>query len=250
MTPRPMVAYYRVSTQQQKRSGLGLLAQQDAVRKYVEANPGELVAELIEIESGRNSARPKLAEALRLCRVYDAKLMIARLDRLARNVALIAKLMEARVDFVAADFPLANRFTIHILAAVAEYEAKLISERTKAAMAAAKARGRKFGGTRGSQLYRFSAAARSARNRAERERAKARALDFAPLLCELRDRGESIHGIAAQLTLMEIETPRGKSVWRYGTVRRMFEYAGERMPKLRVSRRSASERQSILTDPL
>jgi DNA invertase Pin-like site-specific DNA recombinase len=156
---RPLVAYYRVSTQQQKRSALGLLAQQDAVRRYIEANPGNVIAELTEIESGRNSARPKLAEALCLCRVYDAKLVIARLDRLARNTALIAKLMETAVEFVAADFPLANRFTIHILAAVAEYEAKLISERTKAAMAAAKARGRKFGGIRGAaHLYRFLAA--------------------------------------------------------------------------------------------
>src|SRR3984885_4051102 len=103
---------------------------------------------------------------------------------------MIAGLLESDVDFIAADFPLANRFTIHILAAVAEYEAKLISERTKAAMTAAKVRGRKFGGMRGSPPYRFSAAARSARIRAERERAKVRALDFAPLLCALRDRGE------------------------------------------------------------
>jgi DNA invertase Pin-like site-specific DNA recombinase len=245
MTPRPLVAYYRVSTQQQKRSGLGLLAQQDAVRRYVEANSGNLIAELTEIESGRNSARPKLAESLWLCRVYEAKLVIARLDRLARNTALIAKLMETRVDFVAADFPLANRFTIHILAAVAEYEAKLMSERTKAAMTAAKLRGRKFGGMRGAHLYRFSAAARSARNRAERELARVRALDFAPLLCALRDRGETIYGIAAQLTLMGIETPRGKGIWRSGTVRQMFERAGERLPKLRASRRSASARLAM-----
>lgn len=248
MTPRPLVAYYRVSTRQQKRSGLGLLAQQDAVRRYIEANPGNLIAELTEVESGRKSSRPKIAEALWLCRVYDAKLVIARLDRLARSAALIAKLLETGVDFVAADFPLANRFTIHILAAVAEYEAKLISERTRAAMAAAIARGRKFGGRRTPDGYPYLAAARSASHRAHREKAKARALDFAPLLCELRDRGETIHGIAVQLTLMEIATPRGKDVWRYGMVRRMFEYAGERLPKPRVNRRLASGRQSLLIE--
>ena len=125
---------------------------------------------------------------------------------------------------------------------MAEYEAKLISERTKAAMTAAKVRGREFGGMRGSHLYRFSAAARSARNRVERERAKARALDFDPLLCALRDRGETIYGIAAQLTLMGIETPRGKGVWHSDTVRQMFEYAGERVPKFRCNRRSPSTR--------
>jgi DNA invertase Pin-like site-specific DNA recombinase len=145
MNAKPIVAYYRVSTRQQERSGLGLLAQQDAIRRYVAANRCKVLAELTEVESGRNDGRPKLAEALWFCRVYDAKLVIARLDRLARSTAMIAGLMKSGVDFVAADMPLANRFTIHILAAVAEYEARLISQRTKAAFAAAKARGRKFG---------------------------------------------------------------------------------------------------------
>ena len=145
MSDQPLVVYYRVSTEQQKRSGLGLLAQQDSVHRYIAASPGRVLAELTEIESGRSRDRPQLKEALRLCRIYSAKLIIARLDRLARSVAMIAGLLESDVDFVAADMPLANRFTIHILAAVAEYEARLISERTKAAFAAAKARGRKFG---------------------------------------------------------------------------------------------------------
>ena len=141
MSDKSLVVYYRVSTEQQKRSGLGLLAQQDSVRRYIAANPGRVLAELTEIESGRSKDRPQLKEALRLCRVYDATLLIARLDRLARSVSMIAGLLESDVVFVAADMPLANRFTIHILAAVAEYEARLISERTRAAFSAAKAQG-------------------------------------------------------------------------------------------------------------
>jgi DNA invertase Pin-like site-specific DNA recombinase len=191
MTDRLLVVYYRVSTQQQKRSGLGLLAQQDSVRRYIKANPGRVLAEVIEIESGRSRDRPQLKEALRLCRVYNARLIIARLDRLARSVGMIAGLLESDVDFVAADMPLANRFTIHVLAAAAEYEARLISDRTKAAFATAKARGRKFGNPR-SETHRFSDAVRKARVRAERDRSKRRALEFAPLLCELRDRGQTI----------------------------------------------------------
>jgi len=242
MTGTPLVAYYRVSTEQQKRSGLGLLAQREAVRRYIEANPGRLIAEVTGIESGRNSNRPKLAEALWLCRLHDAKLVVARLDRLARNVALVSRLMETNVDFVAADMPLANRFTVHILASVAEYESRLISQRVRAAIAIAKERGRKFCGYRGEKPPTFSPAAQRARTKAERERAKARALDFAPLLCTLRDHGETIQGIARQLTLLGIETPKGRTNWSRGQVQGMFMYVGERLPKLRVSRRTEAER--------
>ena len=243
MIDRLFVVYYRVSTQQQKRSGLGLLAQQDSARRYIKDNPGRLIAEVTEIESGRLSHRPQLNEALRLCRVYDAKLIIARLDRLARSVAMIAGLLESDVDFVAADMPLANRFTIHILAAVAEYEARLISDRTKAAFAAAKARGRKFGNPR-PETHKFSDIARKARARAERERSKKRALKFAPLLCELRDRGRTIQEIAQHLTALGVDRPRGGNAWGHNTVRRMFEHAGERKPKSRFGRRAQAMRAS------
>jgi DNA invertase Pin-like site-specific DNA recombinase len=243
MSDRPLVIYYRVSTKQQKRSGLGLLAQQDSARRYGEANPGRVLAELTEIESGRSRDRPQLKEALRLCRVYGAKLVVARLDRLARSVSMIAALMESDVDFAAADMPLANRFTIHILAAVAEYEARLISERTKAAFAAAKARGRKFRNPR-PETQRFPPTAIRARVRAERERSKKRALDFLPLLCELRDRGLTIQEIAEHLTAIGVARPRGGNAWGHGTVRRMFEHAGERKPKARFGRRSAALRRN------
>ena len=113
-------------------------AQQAAVANYIRANPGQLVAEYLETRSALKGDRPKLAEALQLCRILNAILLIARLDRLARNVAMIAQLTESGVDFVATDFPNANRFTLHILAAIAEHESRLNSERVKAAIAAAR----------------------------------------------------------------------------------------------------------------
>jgi DNA invertase Pin-like site-specific DNA recombinase len=143
------VAYYRVSTARQGRSGLGLAAQQAAVHEHLNGGKWRIVAEFTEVESGKRADnRPKLAEALAACRVHGATLIIAKLDRLARNVAFVSNLMEAGVDFEAVDFPAANRLTVHILAAVAEHEARMISERTKAALAAAKRRGVKLGGIR------------------------------------------------------------------------------------------------------
>ena len=134
-------AYYRVSTQQQGRSGLGLAAQQEQVRRHVANVGGSLLAEHIEIESGKVNARPVLAAAIEECRREKSVLIIAKLDRLARNVAFVSNLMEAKVEFLALDAPFANRLMIHILAAVAEHERELISQRTKAALKAAKARG-------------------------------------------------------------------------------------------------------------
>jgi DNA invertase Pin-like site-specific DNA recombinase len=111
------VAYYRVSTKQQDRSGLGLEAQRASVRNFIKSVSGALFAEFTEVESGTRAHRPQFIEALRICRVYSATIVIARLDRLARNVALISKLMESGVEFVAADFPQANRLTIQTPAA-------------------------------------------------------------------------------------------------------------------------------------
>ena len=129
----------------QGKSGLGLEAQREAVQSYLDGGSWTLAAEVTEVESGKRNDRPELDRALGLCRLYGATLVVAKLDRLARNVAFISKLMESGVDFVAVDFPQANRLTVHILAAVAEHEAAMISQRTKAALAAAKARGVKLG---------------------------------------------------------------------------------------------------------
>lgn len=214
------VAYYRVSTARQGRSGLGLEAQQAAVRGHLNGGTWSLVAEVIEIESGKRADRPKLAEALRLCRLHKATLIIAKLDRLARNVAFVSALMEAGVDFVAVDFPQANRLTVHILAAVAEHEAKAISDRTKAALAAAKARGVKLGGDRGHmptiapQGYAASLAVRQAR-------ATDRAADLLPVIAEIRAAGAaSLQAVADALNARGITTARGGE-WGPTQVRRI-----------------------------
>lgn len=147
MTPEtPVVTYLRVSTDRQGQSGLGLEAQRAAVAAYVAGRP--VLGEFVEVESGRKDDRPQLAAALALCRQRRAVLVIAKLGRLARSVAFISNLMASGVEFVAADMPQANRLTVHILAAVAEHEREMIAQRTKAALAAAKARGTRLGNPR------------------------------------------------------------------------------------------------------
>jgi DNA invertase Pin-like site-specific DNA recombinase len=201
------VACYRVSTTKQGQSGLGLEAQQEAVRSYLNGGDWQLVAEVIEVESGKRSDRPKLAEALRLCRLHGATLVIAKLDRLARNVAFVSNLMESGAEFVAVDFPQANRLTVHILAAVAEHEANMISTRTKAALAAAKARGTKLDGHRGAMV---SEAAQAAGRASQAARSRARALDLSHVIGELREAGvSSLGGLARALNERGIPTARG-----------------------------------------
>ncbi|MFT5526704.1 MAG: DNA invertase Pin-like site-specific DNA recombinase [Pirellulaceae bacterium] len=142
---RNLIAYFRVSTKKQERSGLGLEGQREAVTNF--AN-GQVLAEYTETETGKRADRPELKRAIAHAKRADATLCIAKLDRLARNVHFVSGLMESGIEFVACDMPQANQFTIHILAAVAEHEAAQISERTKAALAAAKRRGVKLGASR------------------------------------------------------------------------------------------------------
>ncbi len=135
------VSYLRVSTDKQGERGHGLDAQRKAVAEYLNGGEWELLGEFVEIESGKRGDRPKLAEALATCKKHRARLVIAKLDRLSRNVAFIATLMDGKTDFVCCDFPTANRLTLHILAAVAEHEREMIAKRTKDGLAAAKAKG-------------------------------------------------------------------------------------------------------------
>lgn len=222
-TAGKFVAYYRVSTQRQGRSGLGLEAQQRAVRECLNGGRWKLIAEITEIETGKRADRPKLAEALTLCRVHGATLIIAKLDRLARNVAFVSALMDAGVDFQAVDFPQANRLTIHIMAAVAEHEAKAISERTKAALASAKKRGTKLGGVRSGHKP-LSAKARAAGSAELATRAKARAADLAPTLAEIQRTGAtSLRAIAAALCERGIPTARGRGTWSAAQVARVLD---------------------------
>jgi DNA invertase Pin-like site-specific DNA recombinase len=139
------VGYCRVSTDRQGRSGLGLDAQRQAILRYIGRSGGVLVAEYIEVESGKVDDRPKLREALEACRRYGARLIIAKLDRLSRDVAFIANMMRSNADFIVCDLPEANKLTLHIMAAVAESEREMISRRTREALAAAKTRGVKLG---------------------------------------------------------------------------------------------------------
>ena len=145
---KKLIAYYRVSTKQQGASGLGLEAQRKAVADYAERSGGKIESSYTEVESGKRADRPELAKAIAHARRSKATLVIAKLDRLARNVAFVSALMEAGCDFVAVDNAAAIRLTIHILAAVAEDEARRISERTTVALAAAKARGTLLGSAR------------------------------------------------------------------------------------------------------
>jgi len=135
------IAYYRVSTAKQGQSGLGLEAQQAAVADYLSTNTGELVKQYTEIQSGSKNNRPELQAALRQCRLTGATLLIAKLDRLSRNRSFLMSVQDSSVKFVAVDMPEANHFTVGLMACLADYERELISERTKAALKAAKARG-------------------------------------------------------------------------------------------------------------
>lgn len=202
------IAYYRVSTDRQGISGLGLDAQRQAVAGFV--GTGHLVAEFTEVESGkRHTNRPQLAAALAECRKRRAVLLIARLDRLARNLAFIANLMEGGVDFIAVDMPQATRLTIHILAAVAEHEGEMISKRTKAALAEAKRRGTKLGNPRIEEAR--AAALRSfAANRP--------APEVAALMRGWREQAWSLRRIADELNRLSIRPPRGRQ-WYASSVR-------------------------------
>ena len=146
MTDGRYVAYYRVSTAKQGRSGLGLDAQREAVRGFLNGSNWSLLAEHTEVESGKRDDRPELAIALRTCRLTGASLIIARLDRLSRDAAFLLNLEKAGVEFVAADMPNANRLTVRLMAVIAQEEREMISARTKAALTAAKARGTTLGG--------------------------------------------------------------------------------------------------------
>jgi DNA invertase Pin-like site-specific DNA recombinase len=202
------IAYYRVSTDRQGESGLGLEAQRLAVARFIGSAP--LLAEYQEIESGKSHAnRPKLTAALEECRRRRATLVIAKLDRLARDVHFISGLMKGGVDFVAVDMPQANRLTVHILAAVAEHEREAISQRTKAALEAAKARGTRLGNPRWRESL---PAARAARN-------------FDSLPPELVDQitahraqGWTLRRIASHLDATGVPTPKGRR-WHPETVR-------------------------------
>ena len=213
------VTYLRVSTERQGQSGLGLEAQRAAVAAHV-LGRGEVIAEFVEVESGKRADRPELARALAEAKRAGAVLLIAKLDRLARSVSFIANLLESGVEVTAADMPEANRFVLHIMAAVAEQEGRAISDRTKAALAAAKARGVKLGWSNPERASEQRQAAKkgAAVNKA---RASAHAENVLPVIEQIRAGGASLRQIAAELNARGIKTARGGR-WYATTVRNML----------------------------
>jgi DNA invertase Pin-like site-specific DNA recombinase len=221
------IAYLRVSTTQQGQSGLGIEAQRRAVTEYLARTGGTLVAEYVEVESGRHSGRsdrPKLHAAMADCRTYGATLLVAKLDRLARDPVFLLSLQDSGIDFLACDMPAANRLTVGILAVVAEAEADMISARTKAALAAAKARGVQIGAA-GCKNLRPDAGARgraTARGNVK-ARAQQRADDRAAHVERLRAAGvTSPAALARELTAARVPTPAGAAEWSCGQVQRLL----------------------------
>lgn len=209
MATGKFIAYYRVSTKRQGKSGLGLQAQKNAVADYLNGGRWKLVDEVTEIESGKRNDRPALAKAMALCRVHGAKLIVAKMDRLSRNVHFLSGLMEAKVEFTAVDMPDANNLTVHILSAVAEAEAKAISQRTKVALAAAKARGTKLGGDRGN-IASVCRKGNVASAKARQKQAAAKAADLVPVIDSIKAAGaQSLRQIATALNERGILAPRG-----------------------------------------
>jgi len=206
------VSYLRVSTPKQGRSGLGLEAQREAVNGFLNGGRWKLVAEVIEVETGKRSDRPELAKALSLCCLYGATLLVAKLDWLARNVAFVSALMESGVKFVAVDLPQANELTVHIMASMAEYEAKAVSARTKAALAAAKRKGVVLGGRRVSarEWSQIADRGRKLGTALRSKKASEWAHKFQPVIDDLRHEGAvTLQAIADALNERGIETRRG-----------------------------------------
>jgi DNA invertase Pin-like site-specific DNA recombinase len=218
------VSYLRVSTDRQRRSGLGLEAQRKAVEDFLNGGSWELLAEFVEVETGKRDDRPKLREALHRCKVTGATLVIAKLDRLSRNLAFIAALQDGGAKFVAADMPEANETMIQFLAVIAQHERKMISTRTKAALEAAKARGVRLGHANLRALQAAGAGKPGWTKGADANRAGAdqHARDVRPVIEAIRADGiTSLKGIATELNARGILTARGGQ-WYATTVRNLL----------------------------
>ena len=219
------VTYKRVSTQEQGRSGLGLAAQDRDIGIFLEAyseEPFEVIGEFLEVQTGSADDRPKLAKALELVRQTGAELLVAKLDRLSRKVAFIATLMEdSKIRLRVAAMPSADKFQLHIYAALAEQEREFISIRTKAALAEAKAKGVKLGGLRN---------ATNRRNQVVQERARERADRVAGIILPLRSQGASLRAIADALNVSGVSTARGGQ-WQASQVQRTIQRLAEDQPE-------------------
>lgn len=225
MATGKFVSYLRVSTQQQGRSGLGLEAQREAVTVFLNGGNWDLIREFKEVESGkRDDNRPELAKALHLCKVTGAKLVIAKLDRLSRDAHFLLGMQKAGVPFVAADMPEANEMVVGIMAVIAQAERKMISQRTKAALAAAKARGVKLGGPNGASHLRGRYQPQAVE--AVRHQAQERAVELRSVIDDIKASGiTSVRMIAHELNARGMVTPRG-TTWHPTSVARLLARLG------------------------
>jgi DNA invertase Pin-like site-specific DNA recombinase len=206
------VSYLRVSTERQGHSGLGLEAQRQAVADFLSKGDNTHIGEFVEVESGRKKDRPELNKALHMAKVTGATLLVAKLDRLSRNVVFLAILRESKTPFICADMPSATNFTIGILAEVAQHEAKMISTRVKAALAIVKQQGVKLGCPNGAAAIRRSGSGNGGRDggAARKRNADNFAQDLMSVIADVRAKGiTSLNGIARELNEREILTARG-----------------------------------------
>ena len=213
------VAYYRVSTSKQGINGLGMDAQEKAVSTYLDAQDGELIDSYREVESGKINKRPELEKALRRCRLTGATLVIAKLDRLSRNAAFLMALRDSEIAFVCCDMPEANNLTVGLLACLADYERQLISERTKAALSAAKARGIKLGNPNLANVRNLDTSRATA---AKSARAAARNAEIREVIHELKaDAGEDLssRAVAGLLNNAGYTTSTGRPWHHQGVLR-------------------------------
>ena len=223
MAKGKFVSYLRVSTARQGRSGLGLEAQRQAVTDYLDGGRWRLLGEHVEIESGKTDNRPQLAAALHQAKVTGATLIVAKLDRLSRDLAFLANLQKSGVHFLAADMPEANELTIHVMAALAQHERRMISERTRQALAAARRRGVKLGNPNGAAALLRAGKGNSHAVAAIKTQATERAQDVLIVIDDVRGAGaKTLQGIADELNAREIRTARGGQ-WYPTTVRNILQ---------------------------
>ncbi|WP_027525570.1 recombinase family protein [Bradyrhizobium sp. Ec3.3] len=231
MAQGKFISYLRVSTDKQGRSGLGIEAQREAVTSYLNGGRWTLVSEYVETESGRKSDRPKLAAALSHAKAIGAKLVFAKLDRLTRNVDLLRSLVASDVDLVFCDLPSVppgpmGKFLLTQMAAVAELEAGLIGERTKKALAAAKARGVKLGNPNGARALRGKQTGNAEAVAKIKEKAAQRAIDLQGIIEGIKRTGAtSVRAIAHELNQQGVRAPRG-GLWHPTAVARLVRTAG------------------------
>lgn len=214
------VVYYRVSTKKQAVSGLGLEAQKTIVKNYLKGSK-DIVKEYIEVETGKSSNRPELNKALLCCKEHNATLIVAKLDRLARNLHFVTSLQSANIDFICCDMPTANRLTIHIIAAIAENEAQLISQRTKQALAEKKKQGVKLGNPKNNGLTEKSIA-KGCKIRKENALSNPRNKKASTLIFTMRANGSKWSEIVRQLNENGFRTRRN-CMFDITAVKRLYQ---------------------------